>query len=47
MIIAKIKLSTSIKNLDTLVNKFKNLNLKIEVKVTNTECVFILFKELN
>ena len=47
MIIAKIKLSTSLNNLDKLVTKFKDMNLKIEIKITDTKCFFILFRRFN
>ena len=47
MIIAKLKINTSLSKLDKLVTKFKDMDLKIEVKVTDTECIFILFKKLN
>jgi hypothetical protein len=51
MIIAKLKWSTPLYKVDQFVTKFrdryKNKQVKIDVKLTDTECLIYLFKNFN
>ena len=51
MILARLKWNTPLYKVDEFVtkfrNKFKNKRLRIDVKLTDTECLIYLFRKLN
>ena len=51
MILARLKWNTPLYKVDEFVTKFtkkyKNKNLRIDVKLTDTECLIYMFRRLN
>lgn len=51
MILARLKWNTRLVEVDEFVtkfrNKYKNDKVRIDVKLTNTECFIYLFKKFN
>ena len=51
MILARLKWNTPLYKVDEFVTrfrkKFKNKRLRIDVKLTDTECLIYLFRKLN
>jgi hypothetical protein len=51
MILARLKWNTPLYKVDEFVtkfrNKYKNDKVRIDVKLTDTECLIYLFKKLN
>tara|TARA_B100000989_G_scaffold296980_1_gene281481 strand:+ start:276 stop:431 length:156 start_codon:yes stop_codon:yes gene_type:complete len=51
MILARLKRDTRLVDVDEFVTKFtskyKNKKLRIDVKLTDTECLIYMFKNLN
>jgi len=51
MILARLKLNTKLVEVDEFVTKFskkyKNNNLRVDVKLTDTECLIYLYRKLH
>ena len=51
MILARLKLNTKLVEVDEFVTKFskkyKNNDLRVDVKLTDTECLIYLYKKLH
>ena len=51
MILAKLKWNTTLYKVDEFITKFrdkyKNKQVRIDVKLTDTECLIYLFKKFN